>query len=83
MTAPFAKLWETALGQLLAFKLEDDAGDPSIQFMGELVDCIRPITTLSYHKAEDRDRIFGDLAQDDAESVAAQLRLVAVGFARQ
>jgi hypothetical protein len=74
--APFAKLFDTADGQLLVYKV--DSGDRAgIQVVGAPVGGRTPTAMLVYETVADRDANFDTLCPGDAAAVAAQLNVVA------
>lgn len=79
MTAPFAKLFDTASGQLLAY-MSENADDPAIVVVGALINELQPSATLSYHTVAQRDAAFELIDQDKAEGYASALAGATVGL---
>jgi hypothetical protein len=73
MSGPFAKLFETPHGQLLAYLDETDEGDPAITVIGADVNGVRPSAKMSgWPEGEDGQRAaFDKLTQQMAEEQAA------------
>lgn len=82
MPEPFAKLFDTAHGQLLCFKSETDGGDPAVRFLGAYVNDVQPSAMLSGWVEEDgQQRTFDMVDQHMAETTAKRLHNAVAGLA--
>ena len=81
MSEPFAKLFVTPHGQLLAFLDETDEGDPAISVIAASVGDIRPQAKLSgWDDDGGQARAFERIDQAAAEQFAADLRNAILGM---
>jgi hypothetical protein len=83
VSAPFAKLFDTAHGQLLVFLDETDDSEPAITVIGAYVDDVRPQAKLSGWEDPEggQARAFDKIDQASAEEMAARLHAMVKGLA--
>lgn len=71
---PFAKLFDTPDGQLLAFMDETDDGDPAMVFMAAPINGVSAKAILSWPEVDGQQRAFDMVDQAAAEEHARSLR---------
>lgn len=77
LNEPFAKLFDTPHGQLLAYLDEDDEGQPAITVIGADYRGVRPSAKLSGYSDATQAQVFNEFDQSSADKMAANLHLAA------
>jgi len=81
MSEPFAKLFDTPHGQLLAYLDDDEEERPSIRVIGAYVRGVRPAANLGYDDDDAQRRGFEKFDQEMANGTAADFFRLVAGLA--
>lgn len=80
MADSFAKLYDTAHGQILYAIDDTEEDEPCIRVRGAYVDGVKPEAVLTYNSESDRDAAFLVVNQANAEGAASSLAAAVAGL---